>query len=396
MQRNAPIRGMTIKYCLLQGTFWMAYCAIYSFAVEFLLAKGFAAGRIGVVLALSSITTSLLQPVLAAASERYGKPTPGAIALTGVGLAMALSLVLGFLQGPAVAVVFCVLAAIMQSLLPFLNAIGFAYMNRGEKLNYGLARASGSMFFALISAVLGFFVAHFGGAALPFLNIALLALFAVLIWVVGEPDWSVQSRRGAEPTPLVDFLTRYRRFCILLVGLTCMLFQHSIINSYLTQIFEGVGGSSVDKGVALAVAAISELPTMMGFSLLTKKFTIRSLMRFAAIFLSVKALWFPLATSVLSLHLAHLVQMVSYALYIPASLYYVNSLMAERDRVKGVALINVPMTLGSVFGTLVGGWLLQTVGLRAMLVTSAVVSVVGCVIVCLSLENVQGAGGKSW
>ena len=86
MQRNAPIRGMTIKYCLLQGTFWMAYCAIYSFAVEFLLAKGFAAGRIGVVLALSSITTSLLQPVLAAASERYGKPTPGAIALTGAGL----------------------------------------------------------------------------------------------------------------------------------------------------------------------------------------------------------------------------------------------------------------------------------------------------------------------
>ena len=390
MRHRSTEENLTLKYSVLQGAYWMSYCAIYSFAVDFLLAKGFDTALAGTVLALSGIATSLLQPALAAVSERRGKPTPATIALTGAGLAAALSLSLGFLRGTPAAVAFGFLSAIIQALLPFINAVGFAYINRGTRLNYGLARAAGSVFFAVLSAGLGVFVVRLGGGALPFLNIALLALLAVLVWIVGEPAEGTRLGSGAEPTPLVEFLSRYRRFCVLLAGLTMMLFQHSVINSYLTQIFEGVGGSSVDKGVGLAVAAISELPTMAGFALLTRKFSIRSLLRFSAIFMTLKAIWFMLASSVVSLYLAHVMQIFSYAIYIPASLYYVNHLMAERDRVKGVALINVPMTLGSVFGTLLGGWLLELVGLRALLVSSTVVSAVGCVIIFFSLERVQG------
>ena len=113
-----------------------------------------------------------------------------------------------------------------------------------------------------------------------------------------------------------------------------------------------------------------------------------------ALLMAVKALWFLLASSVMSLYLAHLVQMFSYALYIPASVYYVNHLMAERDRVKGVALINVPMTLGSVFGTLIGGWLLRLVGLHTLLIVSTTVSAVGTLITFFSLEKVSGSAGE--
>lgn len=388
MQRTKAPGHLTAKYSLLQGGYWMAYCAIYSFAVEFLLAKGLNAAAAGTVLAISGVATSLLQPALAAVSERTGRPSLGTIVLSGAALAAGLSLLLIFLRGPLSAAVFCVLALIVQALLPFVNAIAFAYINSGTPVNYGLARAAGSALFAVISTFLGLFVARLGGQSLPFLNIALLGFTAALAWVVGEPGNGGPARESAEPTPLREFVSRYRRFCVLLVGLTCLLFQHAVINCYLTQIFEGVGGSSVDKGVALALAAVCELPTMAGFALLTRRFSIRALMRFAAVFLSLKAVWFMLASSVTSLYLAHVVQMFSFALYIPASVYYVNHLMAARDRVKGVALINVPMTLGSVFGTLAGGWLLQLAGLQALLAVSTAVSALGCVITFLSLERV--------
>ena len=65
--------------------------------------------------------------------------------------------------------------------------------------------------------------------------------------------------------------------------------------------------------------------------------------------------------------------------------------MAERDRVKGVALINVPMTLGCVFGALVGGWLLRLTGLRTLLIVSTTVSVIGTIITFFSLEPVKEA-----
>ena len=389
MQRNPAPNHLTFRYTLLQSAHWMAYCTIYSFAVEFLFAKGFDAAVTGTVLAISSVISSLLQPSLAAVSERTGRPTLGAIIISGAGIATLLSVLLTFLQGPATAVAFCALAAIIQALLPFENALAFAYINRGERLNYGLARAVGSALFAVISSILGFIVVRLGGHTLPFLYIALLLLLAASVWVVGEPPQGPGPSGSAQPTPLKEFFTRYRRFCVLLCGLTCLLFEHSVINSYLTQIFEGVGGTSVDKGVALAVAAVAELPTMAGFSLLTRRFSIRSLLRFATIFMSLKALWFLLASSVPSLYMAHVMQMFSYALYIPATVYYVNHLMAERDRVKGVALINMPMTLGSVLGTLVGGWLLRLAGLHVLLLVSTTVSVLGSIISFFFLEEAR-------
>ena len=187
MQRTEAPRRLTAKYSLLQSAYWMAYCAIYSFAVEFLRAKGFDPAVAGTVLAVSGVTTSLAQPLLAALSERTGRPSPGTIVLGGTALAALLSLLLIFLRGPVSAVVFCALAASMQTLLPFINALGFSYINRGNSLNYGLARALGSALFAGISSVLGLFIVRLGGQTLPFLHIALLALLAAATWVVGEP-----------------------------------------------------------------------------------------------------------------------------------------------------------------------------------------------------------------
>ena len=388
-QRERFPGHLMTKYTLLQSAYWMAYVTIYSFAVEFLLAKGFDAAAAGTILAVSSVVSCVTQPSLAALSERRGRPGLAEIVMGGVALALCLSVALNFACGPVTAVLFGALAAIMQALLPFENAIAFAYINRGGKINYGLARAIGSAMFAVLSSVLGLYVMRLGGQRLPILYIALLICLAAAAWIVGEPKGGQVRGESAEPTPLREFATRYRRFCFLLAGLTCLLFEHSIINSYLTQIFEGVGGSSVDKGVALAVAAVSELPTMGGFALLTKRFSIRSLMRFATAFMSLKAVWFLLASSVPSLYAAHVTQMFSYALYIPASVYYVNHVMAARDRVKGVALINVPMTLGSVFGTLVGGWLLRLAGLRVLLTVSTTVSILGSLIAFFSLEKVR-------
>ena len=54
--------------------------------------------------------------------------------------------------------------------------------------------------------------------------------------------------------------------------------------------------------------------------------------------------------------------MGAFALYIPASVYYVNETMAPRDKFKGQAVMTATNTLGGVIGSLLGGFLLDHSG----------------------------------
>ena len=382
-------RFLTARYGCLQGSYWMMFCAACAFAMELLRTKGVADAVTGMVLAISSIITLFGQPVLAAAVERGGSRlklrTLVVIAST-IGMALALSL--GFVSGPAAAVLFCLLMVIVRGMWPFIDSIAFGYINRGYKLNFGLARSAGSVVYAIASTVLGVVVAKLGGNAVSFLSAALLGMVAVTAWMMGEPEGKGHSEEAAEPTPLKEFIGRYPRFCLLLLAFTLLFFHHSVINTYLTQIMEAVNGDSVAKGIALAIAAAAEMVPMALFALLTKKFTIRKLLRFAVIFMAVKAVWFMVATSVFSLYLAHALQIFGYGVYVPASVYYANRLMAERDRVKGVSLANLPMTLGSIIGTLLGSWLLSAGGLDTLMLVATISSAVGCVVSFFALENV--------
>lgn len=68
---------------------------------------------------------------------------------------------------------------------------------------------------------------------------------------------------------------------------------------------------------------------------------------------------------------------VSYAVYIPASVYYADQIMDEAHKVQGQALMTVAFTIGSVFGNLLGGRLIDWYGVRAMLAVGIVCTAVG-------------------
>ena len=80
--------------------------------------------------------------------------------------------------------------------------------------------------------------------------------------------------------------------------------------------------------------------------------------------------------------------MVAYALFIPASIDYVNQKMEDMDLVKGQAFVTGALTLGSVFGTVFGGFLLDVATPKTMLLIGIVISAIGSIIACLSVEKV--------
>ena len=63
-------RRLNLTYGAIQGTYWMYFGAILSFASVFLLGKGYTNSEIGVILAAANILAVILQPLLDRKSTR--------------------------------------------------------------------------------------------------------------------------------------------------------------------------------------------------------------------------------------------------------------------------------------------------------------------------------------
>ena len=151
----------------------------------------------------------------------------------------------------------------------------------------------------------------------------------------------------------------------------------------MIQIITNVGGTSADLGRLLAIAAITEIPVMFLFSIIVKHVKSSVLLIISGIFFALKAFGYFAAVNIALMTVAAVMQMGSFALYIPASVYYVNEVMEEQDKFKGQALMTGTNTLGGVIGSLLGGFLIDQAGVSVMNLAGLVMAVSGAVLVFL-------------
>ena len=187
---------------------------------------------------------------------------------------------------------------------------------------------------------------------------------------------------------MLRFAGKYKKFIVFLLGFVFVYFAHTIINNFFIQIITNVGGNSSDMGNAVFLAAMLELPTMAYFTKLSKKVNCGTLIKISIILFLVKHVITYFADGMTMIHIAQAFQMGAYALFIPASVYYVNCKIAPQDMVKGQSFVTTSMTVAGVFGNLIGGMLLDSVGVSQVLLISAVLSLIGAVIVVMSVEKV--------
>ncbi len=94
-----------------------------------------------------------------------------------------------------------------------------------------------------------------------------------------------------------------------------------------------------------------------------------------------------LAGNIAGVFVSQFFQIGAYALFIPASAYYVNKVMERYDQVKGQAFVNCAVTLGGVFSGLVGGRILDLAGPKVMLAIGTGASMAGMVLGFFVIKN---------
>ena len=387
-------KTLFLQTAALQGSYWMIFCLTYSFSSVFLLSQNFSNQQIGWVIAGSNILSVILQPLLGTLLDRMRKISIKLVMsiLSILALGLLTGLIFLHLNLIWMAVLYVGIVSLLITMQPLVTSLTFEYINAGYNINFGITRAMGSIGFAVLSILLGYWVNRFSPEIIPALSAGFFAVYLLLILSfpgvkrqVSQPI--VDEMESASQSPAKSFLLRYYRFIPFLIGVTCLFIFHMTISTFLAQIINSVGGNTTNLGISFMIVAVCELPAFLGFSFIAAKFDTRFLLKISSVFFVLRSIIFLFASSIFLVNLGQVFQGVSFAIFLPASVYFINQTMREEDRVKGQTYITGFATLGGVVGSIAGGWLLDNASVFMMLVFASAAAVAGCLLMFYSVPK---------
>ena len=369
--------SMNTRYAVIHASFWGAYGSLWAFIALVLEYNGFASAQVGVVTSCATLLSVFLSPAVSSFLDaRPGlENRHGAMALLTLAAALCLLAWLVPLPRPFVlGACFALIGAILYSTPPYQNAF---------------CRGVGSVSYAAAALLLGFVLErHAPTLLLPvFAALTACGLIAMSGFRLPErPDEAAD--RPAEHRSIAAVLRSHPRFALTLLGCMFFFLTHTISNTYMNALVGKAGGTASAVGTSLAISAVLELPAMTLVSRLQKRFSPGFFLRFAAGAEVVKFLIFYLARSMPLIYLGHCMQFFQFAVYAPATVYYVAAALPERDQLKGQSLIYVAGSgLGGALGNLLGGRLLDRSGIQAALLLGTVSAAASLLTFCLSTRE---------
>lgn len=386
--------GYTGRYRLLQAAFWMMFCVGQGYITFYLTHYGYTTGEIGLLTAAFGLIAAVTQTRVGRLSDKSGRYNWRTLIRILSCICFLLMLVLSFLRQKYLIGLFYGLFIVgINAMLPLVNA-GCFYLNQQitrqgsteKPIDFAFARGLGSLSFAILSFTLGRLTAARGHRPVTVAGMCVAAaIFVSATWIRYEGT-EAASAKDTQPDPdgtHTDnrFFTRYPVVMTMMAGLVCVLTFHNIINTYLLQIMQRVGGNSAHMGTALAIAGLCEVPTMFLFVKIRKRFSSGFLLLVSGAMYILRVLLMIAAKSVGMLYVTEVLQFATFALYASAAVYYVEEMVEERDRTKGQALVGAVSTLGQVIGNLAGGLVVQYLGVGNLLLTGCGLITLGTLII---------------
>ena len=396
-------KNLNLKYAAVNAAYLMMLCATAGYAYNFLSQIGFADGTVGIIIAAISICGVIGQTVSGSLIDKSEKLDER----TFISLSMIVTIVLSGLlilyKGQSfltiLLVVICFTSAAIG--MPFLNSMAFIYEQEGQTINYGLGRGVGSAAYAVGSAILGRLWSWGGKDILPIYILVLACLVLLSVRMMPAVGKQTSGSDGGEPVSQISygaFFQKYSRIILVVVSLILLYFCHMLINTYMAKVIANVIGDEAAavpgavegiQGTALFIQAMVELPTMFGFVFLLKKFSVNRLLIISAIVYSIKHIMILLCPNVPMLYASMVLQMFSYAVIVPAAVYFSNENVAAEDRNKGQAVMGVTATVGGLLASLIGGQLFQYMSTSAVLTIGVAASCIGTVLMIIGIRNAE-------
>ena len=389
---------LNITYAAVQAVFWVVCCPVVGFGSAYLLACGFSSTHIGVMLGVANILALAVQPVLSARADANRAFTPLRIVM-GLTLAVALSSAVQLAtmpRGMVMALLWTFSATCAIAANVFVTAVKFQ-IDEDDSIDFGTCRAVGSLAWGTLSAGLGFAVERFGMRLIPAIVLAAGICFIALLLYCERLDRVHEGMQASEldaedegdASTWAEFLRTNKWLVVLLVGIALVYMHHALANYFSMVLVQNVGGDSSDMGLIVALAAVLEIPGMVAFSRLERRFGTKPILMFSLAMFALKAVALWQAASVMQLTAAFSIQLLCYGLFTTSTVSFADKVVRSCDLVKAQACFTLVTTASGIFSSFAGGALIDYLGVKSTLSMMGAGALLGLGIAAMSLARIR-------
>ena len=381
------MRKLTVPYALIMGFYWANYAILLNYASVYLLGQGLPNTAIGLLIAVASLLAAAAQPLLGAYADRPESPSVKRLLLIATALFLLLTAGIVFsanVSSALLIVTFTLAVTVMQAMSSLTNALGTVSARAGHRVNFGIARGIGSLAYALASLAIGSAVTRFGNGLIPLAAIGVYVVLGICILPFPFKKPEAEEKKGSRPG---NFFRRYPQFTVVLAAAICLYASHSLINNFMFQIVSAKGGDSESLGIASAIGALVEIPMMFFFTRLLRRIPAGRWMVISGFAFLIKSVCSLLVPNVYGFYGVQTLQIFAFAIFAVASVYYADECMAPEDAVKGQAFLAMTSTVGAVFASAIGGWLIDAFGVPVLLGASIAFAALGAFVLWVGIET---------
>ena len=363
------MRRLNLRFFLLQGLLILVECITISYISPILVSLGYSNLRIGWVMTLGTLASTLARPVWGVVNDRYSRPKQ--VILTNIALGSACYFLLTHGGGRPALTAMAVMGmhVTIVCMANFTDSWALRLISGGAALNYGVTRAGGSLSYAVGAVLFGAVSARWGFQPGNYILWCLFVLMCAVMCALPNPP---APEAGAEKAGLrrgLAALAGNRPYLLMLLALFLTTLASCPIESFSPVLILSLGGTEQHVGVALFVQAMSELPVMAGYARLRKRLRLSpaALIGVSMLCWGLRALALSWASALWMVLAAALFQSLTFALFTTACVdFMLETVPADCLSTAYLVFLALGQGASAMLGNTMGGALADHLGIQPM------------------------------
>lgn len=264
-------------------------------------------------------------------------------------------------------------------IIPILDSSALVSV-KSNGTSYGKLRLWGTIGWAISTLLVGMLIDNFDILWLFYSYIAFM-LFTFLLSLIQR------TRISHLKTSFAPGLHRLVRayFFIFLLAIFLVSMTSSAFHSFFSIYLDGIGADERFIGIAWMIAAVSEIPIMLGSGYMIQRFSAGGLLKISFIAYALRWLLLSFITVPQWVIVVQLLHGLSFAAFLVGGVTYINQLVPASLITTGQAIFtSVSFGLASIIGSLVAGYFFDTWGLTALFRVLSIIAFIGLFVFYLS------------
>ncbi|MRN52975.1 MFS transporter [Paenibacillus sp. LC-T2] len=379
MEKIVKLRGFYLFLGLAGGSFG-------SYLTLLLVNNGLDAGQVGILMATGTLIALCIQPMWGIISDRYNQTR--LVLILSVAVPALLAVFYRSEYFLVLLLVFTISTIFSSTQAPIADSYAIAAAKKAGS-TYGSIRLMLSLGAAVGSFGGGWYVSTFSVSTIwmPFLFFNLLAVVIALTLPKQAEENHMMSQSFSQG---VKQLLGNRIFLAFLGGSFLVNQTMTAFGTYFVLAFQSVGGSTRYAGIALFIASVTNVPSMLYASKVIKKLGRERTLLLGAVIYVLR--WgiqfaFPYPSVMIGVQVLH---GLSFGFFYIAAVEYVSQITSSEMQATGQSIFNMVFSgFAGIMGNLLNGFLFKQGGVGAMNLSCMLSAIAGAVLLLYVARSSQ-------